>query len=272
MLSLSIDFETHETARPRVAATSPRSWYLEVEGRRVELREGETTLGRSRGSGVVLRDPSVSRGHALLSVNGEQVTIQDLRSSNGTYVNGSRVQSETAVAEGDRLTIGETQAFLRRAGRPGEPERLRRQGSDAALFCPGCGQPVPDAAADCPACGGPLAGVRLPRRSEALAMGEILPVGEVLGSFSESWDATEPRRAFRHVPGEETPNEKPPSAALQPPGSGEMPQSAETGVAAALLPSRADIDRLLDPAEPRAPHPPGFLSRIASRLFRRDPR
>ncbi|HEX5758451.1 MAG TPA: FHA domain-containing protein, partial [Thermoanaerobaculia bacterium] len=89
------------------------SWVLEVQGRRVELREGETTLGRSRGCGVVVRDPAVSRGHALLWVRGDRVTVRDLRSSNGTYLNGARLDGETAIAEGDRLTVGETQAYLR---------------------------------------------------------------------------------------------------------------------------------------------------------------
>ena len=101
------------------------AWVLEIQGRRVELREGETTLGRSRGCGVVVKDPAVSRGHALVWVRGDRVTVQDLRSSNGTYLNGERVEAETPMAEGDRLTVGETQAFLRFARDDGRrPSRV----------------------------------------------------------------------------------------------------------------------------------------------------
>ncbi|HXO21692.1 MAG TPA: FHA domain-containing protein [Thermoanaerobaculia bacterium] len=93
-------------------------WFLELEERRVELREGEVTVGRSRSCGVVLRDPSVSRGHALLSVTPVRIAIQDMRSSNGTYLNGRRLEAETELADGDRLVIGETEIYLRRALRP----------------------------------------------------------------------------------------------------------------------------------------------------------
>src|ERR1700712_4075951 len=105
---------------------SDEGWFLEYEERRIDLREGEVPLGRSRGCGVVLRDPSVSRGHALLSVRQGRVTLQDLRSSNGTYVNGKRLDKETVVEDGDRLVIGETELFLRRvrAGQA-EPEGRR---------------------------------------------------------------------------------------------------------------------------------------------------
>ena len=167
---------------------SDDAWFLEVEGRRVDLRAGEVTIGRSRGCGVVLRDPSVSRGHALLSVTGGRVTLQDLRSSNGTYVNGRRIDAETPLAEGDRVVIGETALYLRRAAGAGAAQPPA--GSEGAVFCPACGRPVEGSATACPSCGAALAGTRLPRRSEASGLGEVLPVGEVLGSGSASWEQT----------------------------------------------------------------------------------
>src|SRR5689334_23596571 len=95
-----------------VTIASDDVWFLEVEGRRVDLRAGAVTIGRSRGCGVVLRDPSVSRTHALLSLSGGRATLQDLRSSNGTYVNGRRIDVDTPLAEGDRVVIGETALYL----------------------------------------------------------------------------------------------------------------------------------------------------------------
>lgn len=130
------------------------AWVLEIQGRRVELREGETTLGRSRGCGVVVKDPAVSRGHALVWVRGDRVTVQDLRSSNGTYLNGERVEAETPMAEGDRLTVGETQAFLRFARDDGRrpsrivpapaPEELASSSTSGDLTSPpGIASPLP---------------------------------------------------------------------------------------------------------------------------------
>lgn len=177
------------------------SWFIELEGRRVDLRGGEYTLGRSRGCGVVLRDPSVSRGHALLSVRDGTVTLQDLQSSNGTYVNGRRLDTEARLAPGDRVILGETELFLRRQA--GGHEGVAGGGLPTAehpLFCPACGTPLPAGAAGCEACGRPLGAERTPRRSEALALGEVLPVGEVLGAASGSWDETRFRQGMAAEP------------------------------------------------------------------------
>ncbi|HEV7516868.1 MAG TPA: FHA domain-containing protein [Thermoanaerobaculia bacterium] len=187
------------------------NWFLEYEERRIDLREGEITLGRSRGCGVVLRDPSVSRGHALLSMRQGRVTLQDLRSSNGTYVNGKRLDKETVVEEGDRLVIGETELFLRRVqgGKDGPdgsagPAGRRIETGEVSLFCPACGLPIHGSAGGrCPGCGAELSLGRLPRLSEAVGLGEILPVGEALGAApSDSWDRTSFRqRAARAATG-----------------------------------------------------------------------
>jgi predicted component of type VI protein secretion system len=178
--------------------TASGGWYLEYEGRRVDLPEGEHTLGRSRGCGVVLRDPSVSRGHALLSVRDGAVTLQDLQSSNGTYVNGRRLEAEVRLVAGDRLILGETELFLRRGVEFAVPVLAALQAAaEPGLFCPSCGVPLAGAAESCAACGSSLAGAR---RSEAIALGEVVPVGEVLGAPSGSWEETRFRRNLAERP------------------------------------------------------------------------
>ncbi len=166
---------------------SDEAWFLEYEGRRIDLREGEVTLGRSRGCGVVLRDPSVSRGHALLSVRQGRVTLQDLRSSNGTYVNGKRLDKETVVEDGDRLVIGETELFLRRV-RAGEaePGGKRIETGEVSLFCPDCGLPIHGAAGGrCPGCGADLTADRVPRVVPTAGLG-----AEPSGTAADLWDGT----------------------------------------------------------------------------------
>lgn len=174
-------------------------WFLETEGRRVELRDGDLTLGRSRTCEVMLRDPSVSRGHALLSVRGSQVTLQDLKSSNGTYVNGRLLEAETPLADGDRFVIGETEIFLRRMDGPPGPAELwePRETAEAtppagfaSLFCVTCGRELPGDSRQCPSCGSQRTGMRSMRPAEALGAGEVLPVGEMLAAAAESWEET----------------------------------------------------------------------------------
>jgi uncharacterized RDD family membrane protein YckC len=78
------------------------------------LGQGEVLIGRSRNCHIVLRDPSVSRSHALLKIFGPEIRLKDLASSNGTFVNGKRVEGETEVHAGDQLVFGETQVELLR--------------------------------------------------------------------------------------------------------------------------------------------------------------
>lgn len=87
---------------------TPETWQyvLLLEGREVQLNDGEVTLGRSRTSTVRVEHESVSRSHALLTLEQGAVTLKDLNSSNGTFVSGKRVQGEARVNDGDRIQLG----------------------------------------------------------------------------------------------------------------------------------------------------------------------
>ena len=76
--------------------------------------EGETVvLGRSLDCDFVVGGTDVSRRHArLLPSSGGRFALEDLGSSNGTFVNGQAVQGLTPVQFGDQITIGKTCVLL----------------------------------------------------------------------------------------------------------------------------------------------------------------
>jgi hypothetical protein len=71
----------------------------------VDLTKNRTTLGRRPYNDVVLENLAVSGRHACLIQDGAQVTIEDLDSTNGTYVNGRAVKRQV-LQENDTIEIG----------------------------------------------------------------------------------------------------------------------------------------------------------------------
>src|SRR5512140_1118833 len=86
--------------------TEPYRYVLTVDGREIELSDGEVTIGRSRTCTVRIDHESVSRSHALLTLEKGAGVVKDLNSSNGTYVGGRRVLNETKLSDGDRIQLG----------------------------------------------------------------------------------------------------------------------------------------------------------------------
>jgi pSer/pThr/pTyr-binding forkhead associated (FHA) protein len=62
-------------------------------------------IGRSSELDMVLVEDMVSRKHAKISMSGGKITIEDLGSTNGTFVNGEKVKT-ARIKEGDRILIG----------------------------------------------------------------------------------------------------------------------------------------------------------------------
>ncbi|HEY0633672.1 MAG TPA: RDD family protein [Thermoleophilaceae bacterium] len=77
---------------------------------------GTTTVGRDAGAGIAIDDTEASRQHASLSVEGTTVTVTDLGSTNGTFVNGERLSGARQLSATDKLRIGTTTFELRVAG------------------------------------------------------------------------------------------------------------------------------------------------------------
>jgi predicted component of type VI protein secretion system len=77
-----------------------------MEGREQTLDAG-ATIGRE-GCDVNLMDPEVSRRHAAIRDQGGSLAIEDLGSTNGTFVNGKRIEVVTVLSNGDTVRLGNT--------------------------------------------------------------------------------------------------------------------------------------------------------------------
>lgn len=69
--------------------------------------KGKARIGRSEEGEVVLVDPSVSRAHAVVEIGRGGAFVRDLGSTNGTFLNGRRIEAES-LRDGDELRFGNT--------------------------------------------------------------------------------------------------------------------------------------------------------------------
>ena len=88
-----------------------QSYELKFAEKELTGSQGGLVLGRSsKQSRLVVSHDSISRQHARLFMNGATLLIQDLKSGNGTTVNGQHVSTNprgTPLKPGDRLSMGE---------------------------------------------------------------------------------------------------------------------------------------------------------------------
>jgi len=106
--------------------TDKTQWYLEGETRDKEpwiipLSEN-FSIGRLETSDLILSSGSVSRHHAKMNFSDDDLYIQDLESSNGTFVNGARIKGKSLLRDGDLLQIGQTE-FRVSEGMPASREQ-----------------------------------------------------------------------------------------------------------------------------------------------------
>lgn len=83
-------------------------------GLEIPLGSEPLTIGRSRESGLVIRDDFTSSHHARLVLWGEQWMIQDLDSTNGTWHDGEKVTTPTPIRTGAPVKVGATVFELRK--------------------------------------------------------------------------------------------------------------------------------------------------------------
>lgn len=76
-------------------------------GTAYDLSAPETLIGRHPATDITLVDEGVSREHAVVTMDDDGFSIEDLQSTNGTKLNGKRVRSAT-LTHGDRIQVGHT--------------------------------------------------------------------------------------------------------------------------------------------------------------------
>jgi FHA domain-containing protein len=83
------------------------------QGRSFDL-DAITTLGRDVNNAIVVDDPLASAEHAVLTYRGRSWYVEDLGSTNGTFVNGRAVASVAPLGFGDEVSIGQVRMRLER--------------------------------------------------------------------------------------------------------------------------------------------------------------
>src|SRR5690606_41057446 len=75
--------------------------------RREQFDQSEITVGRVQGNDVILGKGNVSKRHSRIVLKDGRFIVVDLKSTNGTYVNGRKITSPLVVKPGDKIYIGD---------------------------------------------------------------------------------------------------------------------------------------------------------------------
>ena len=98
------------------------------------LSAAEAVIGRESSSDIVLNDRVVSRRHARLSWRAGQLIIEDLGSSNGTYINNQRITAAKMLNPGDKIGVGQTTLVYQTEGVEFEESLLESTPPDATVI------------------------------------------------------------------------------------------------------------------------------------------
>jgi DNA-binding NtrC family response regulator/pSer/pThr/pTyr-binding forkhead associated (FHA) protein len=115
---MATEIQTKEAGTAFAAAGGAHAFLVihvegEDRGRVIDLPDGvDVTFGRSRGATVHVESEKVSRMHAKISRKGDELTVEDLGSRNGTRVNGEKIEGPVRITAGDEVQIGSIVAVV----------------------------------------------------------------------------------------------------------------------------------------------------------------
>ena len=75
--------------------------------RRIDFDKTEVTIGRVQGNDIILPKGNVSKRHSRIVLKDGRFIVVDLKSTNGTYVNGRKITSPLVVKSGDKVYVGD---------------------------------------------------------------------------------------------------------------------------------------------------------------------
>jgi pSer/pThr/pTyr-binding forkhead associated (FHA) protein len=102
------------TKRPRGAPTHVAITEGANQGENIPLDQAPLLIGRGSDAAIRLDDDYVSTRHARIAASGEQWFVEDLGSTNGTYIGSSRLTQPTTIQLGTQIRIGKTTLELRK--------------------------------------------------------------------------------------------------------------------------------------------------------------
>ena len=119
---------------------------------------GSLVAGRDPSAAIPLDDAEASRQHASITAQEGGAVVEDLGSTNGTFVGDERLTGSRTVGPGDRIRIGTTVIVVREAGAAAEPAPPAPAAPEpeAAAPPPAPEQPAPPPPAPAPAAGPPV--------------------------------------------------------------------------------------------------------------------
>ncbi|MFZ5909670.1 MAG: FHA domain-containing protein [Chloroflexota bacterium] len=86
---------------------APIPYLSDPSGQEHPLRSAVNRMGRAVGNEIVILERRASREHAVIRREGRKFMLEDLGSTNGTFLNGERLQSAVQLRDGDQVKIGE---------------------------------------------------------------------------------------------------------------------------------------------------------------------
>ena len=138
-MALDWDDETKISAKEELNRPTPkdrdRAYLIVLAGASVgemyKITAESTVIGRGQQADIQVIDEGISRRHAEIKHNGEEIVIRDLGSTNGTYCNGDKI-GEHVLTDGDKIQVGST-TILKFTFHDSLDESFQRQMYESAL-------------------------------------------------------------------------------------------------------------------------------------------